>query len=252
MSYERRDLLARSGEQKHYTPVSKQEAMMTPEKLSTALQQHFQVESSPKIKWAVMSHLGDRHTLFTPEGARQSALLTIQEDGAFTRRASLSFEFISHHYFSEANIGHLTIGIGSVTDPETGAPSLQGKGIVIGNVSAYGCRGECTETDYTNTVAIESYWANGNCVYGQTTQYPCELEDNLNYRVEIQVFPGDALIRYALWCRKPFGKWKKLYMSEINDQHFEQSTNRAGWWIGEVFSQHDWVVNFRNIKWKFD
>lgn len=209
-------------------------------------------DKTGKMKWAVFTHVKDAYHVFTPQGLQEGALLAFQTGRSFAEEACLSFEFSSPNYFTQANIGHLTIGIGRTTDAETGQPSLQGKGIVIGNVSAYGCNGECTQTDYTNTVAIESYWATGNCVHGQDSQSPLELQDDLTYRVEVRVLPPCQRIQYTLWSRGRHGKWKTLHHADVHDKDFGNSDNAAGWWIGEVFSQHAWLVNFRSIKWRFD
>ncbi|WP_263139844.1 hypothetical protein [Pseudomonas sp. RIT-PI-AD] len=210
-----------------------------------------QTEESHRIKWATLSHRDGQYEVVTPAGVQPGGLLSVQEDWSFFLEGRLSFEFSTPDYFSDADIGHLTIGIGSITDPESGKPSLQGKGIVIGNLTEYGCNGSCTQTDHPNTVAIESYWATGNCVHGQDTQYPLELQNDVGYRVEIGVSPVSETIRYTLWTKTRQRKWKKLYTAHIHDPFFANSGNRAGWWIGEVFSVHAWSVKFRTIDWSF-
>lgn len=173
--------------------------------------------------------------------------------------AQLRFEFLSQNYFSSANIGHFTIGIRgeALLDANNdGQTDLQGRGIIIGNVSAmspYGTR--CGPTPLTNTIAIESYRAGGNCVYGSQTAGP-SLMDGVRYRITIRSENSSAGIKAEyisyLLERQDGGQWSPLLVKRIADDYVASvSPDLGSWWIAEVFSQHDWQVDLTNVEWGY-
>lgn len=167
----------------------------------------------------------------------------------------MEFEFSSSDYFSSANVGHFAIGIrgDSVTDADgDGKTDLQGRGVVIGNVSQYASNvSDCNAAPSPNRVTIESFWAGGNCVYGSTTSSPV-LQNNEAYKLMIKAqattIGSPLVISYSL-SQSINGVWNEIYKSQKTESSLNTSNkNLAGWFIAEVFSNRPWTMSIKNLK----
>lgn len=179
--------------------------------------------------------LSSQHNI-TLQGAHGSQL----PPGTYGQR--LEFEFQAHNYFGQENIGHMTIGVRGESI------AVGGRGIVIGNLTEYGSRdAACQPTTSRNVIAIESYWSDGNCVYGSTSQ-SSTLSNDQRYKVVIDS-ATDGNIGYKLFAKTTNNAWQLLDQIYISDTfNYKVEQNLSGWWIAEVFSTHQWTVDFYNIK----
>lgn len=152
----------------------------------------------------------------------------------------MRFEFTTDSYFSASNAGHIAIGIRG-----DGYNGLLGRGIVIGNVS--GLSGD-SGTSQAAAIAIESFWATGNAVYGKATEGTV-LENDTLYRVTIVSKGVDAeVIGYTLE-KKIDAYWVTVDQREVVDHKGkgQVSADLAGWFIVEVFSNHAWNYQIKNL-----
>lgn len=171
----------------------------------------------------------------------------------------LKFEFETADYFASNNFGHFAIGIrgDGVSDANgDGVTDLRGRGILIGNVTEYGNpvnSNICgpTPAGYTNTTAIESFWASGNCVFRET--HGTLLQNNRRYRVlissrDVGWWAPAGLIQYTLWERTGTS-WTQVADRSAYDSVNPSPSNLGGWFFAEVFSAHAWTMNLYNVQW---
>ena len=181
------------------------------------------------------------------------------------RRHSIEFEFYSPNYFIDANQGHFAIGVrgSAVLDGNgDGRPDVQGHGVILGNVSAYPPQPghpACGPTRWPNTVAIESFWAGGNCVWGpDDARQGSPSQPVVNHRwYRLRVVstrdtttrPARRSIQYQLWQQTPAGRWQRIAHRRVPDDARNRSDPRlGGWFVGEVFSTHDWDLFVRRLR----
>lgn len=161
-------------------------------------------------------------------------------------RHQLQFEFITEDYFAPENSGHFAIAVMAHAPGD----QLIGHGVVIGNVAAYGIHpGGCVQTPSPNRVAIESFWAGGNCVWGEISSSE-PLQNGTRYRLTISAQKTAAgepgrLVSYTLE-RKASRYWYKTTERTLFDTS-PVPENYAGWFILEVFSTHEWTVHIENV-----
>lgn len=189
---------------------------------------------------------GVKTTTSTFFGSWDGAIMVKPSNGP-TSSHTVQFEISSPNYFSPQNIGHISVGVrGSATN------SLQGRGIVIGNLTEYTIVGQgCSKTPYNNTIAIESYWTTSNCVWGETTSSEV-FQNNVKYRVTVSNVDAESgdkakIIKYKVerwngWTWYP-GPEQAVY-----DYKNSLSSNFNGWWLLEAFSTHDWTIYINNVK----
>jgi hypothetical protein len=171
-----------------------------------------------------------------PEGTRMPVGKSI---------ATLQFEFMSPNYFSDTNIGHFAIAVRG--DIKGG---LQGRGVVIGNVTGLP---PANATTIRNTTATESFWLGGNHVYGPTTQ-GIALQNNVWYRMNVISHQADAGgIWYVLEKKRTDGSWESVVNRAIVDGVGlgKVPANYGGWFIAEVFSEHAWTMHLKNVNWTY-
>lgn len=154
----------------------------------------------------------------------------------------LEFEFEAENYFGPQNVGHVTVGV------RGNSIAVGGRGVVIGNLTLYGFPNEfCQQTSAIDVVAIESYWADNNCVYGGTTQ-SVALDNRTRYKVTVESIVTGR-IAYGLYKLDARQNWVRLSERSVNDKFNDKVYPAlAGWWIGEVFSTHHWYIDFYNVK----
>lgn len=181
----------------------------------------------------------------------------------YQKTHELIFEFETPDYFETNNIGHFAIAARAGT-----SNGLQGRGIILGNVTLYNpTNAPCTPTSLTNTIAIEHFiGTEGNCVYGNYSQ-GVSLQNNLRYRVQLTSsyvkipWSEDITItRYTLWERKD-ARWKFRASSAITEllsgptfrspEHsvtpLIPALDSMGFFVLEVFSSHTWSFNIYNM-----
>jgi hypothetical protein len=152
---------------------------------------------------------------------------------------TLSFDFTSPDYFSPENVGHFAIGVNG------NGYTIEGRGIVIGNVSGYpGNSRGCFQTQNVNSITFESFWTTGNCVMGWAESEL--LKNDILYHVSISS-EKSGVISYSLY--QYIGPKKYLVSSQ---KTFDYSNNNSavdngGWFIAEVFSNHDWTMYLDNV-----
>lgn len=160
---------------------------------------------------------------------------------------TLQFEFQSPDYFDPDNRGHFAVAVTADQGPD----HLIGRGITIGNVSQYGIHPSgCVQSPSPNRVTIESFWEGGNCVWGDVSSSP-QLENNRRYRLTLQVSESTAaepgrIVEYRLEQRIQNLYWRQIHESILFDPS-PVPTEYAGWFLLEVFSEHDWTMNFYNV-----
>lgn len=91
------------------------------------------------------------------------------------------FKFRASNFFVSSNATHMAVILRGLVTTST----LQGKGIIIGNVTGYGAHsGVCKPTSLPHDIGVESFWSGGNCVYGSATN-PQNLKDGVIYSVKV-------------------------------------------------------------------
>ncbi|GEM_PF-4481396 len=175
----------------------------------------------------------------------------------------LTLEFESPDYFDANLTGHWAIavradGISDATG--NGSPDLQGRGLVIGNVSGLEAQGICGPTRQIHSIAMEAFWAGGNCVYGPSTEGPA-LENDIRYRLQLVssawLLPMMTVViknRYRLWRLDAPGRWIEIgsdhYLEGLHGPEPANNPAAAGlgnFFITEVFSQHDWQMSMDQV-----
>lgn len=121
------------------------------------------------------------------------------------------FKFMGEKYFSNDNTHHFAVILrGKLTDT-----ALMGKGIIIGSVQRYGGHsGVCKPTTKPNTIAFESFWDGGNCVFGDITGSPTLVDgviysvrviaNSLNKTISVGVRSSDGLVWTSQIINDPF------------------------------------------------
>ncbi|MEM7054630.1 MAG: hypothetical protein AAF446_08800 [Pseudomonadota bacterium] len=168
----------------------------------------------------------------------------------------LVFDFESPDYFGPDLTGHWAIAIRAdgVSDRSgNGRPDLEGRGLILGNVSGIDEAFPCGPTGTESTITMEAFWAGGNCVFGRSTEGP-RLENNTRYRVQlvssVQAIPWLTLFinnRYRLWRIEPSGQailiGSGTYYETLTGSiplNNPAAKNLGGFFITEVMSQHSW------------
>lgn len=161
-------------------------------------------------------------------------------DGEWTHE--LQFTFWSPDYFTDANQGHIAVGLGGGYS----SSHLQGRGVIIGNVSQWSQGPGCRHTLHINAVAIESFWRGGNCVMGWTSSAP--LRNNHYYRLTISTTYAehDHYVSYRLDEYDLGAGWRLLSQYRVFDYSANSSAG-AGFFILEVFSTHAWTVFLSDV-----
>lgn len=161
------------------------------------------------------------------------------------RRHELRFELEADGYFTPDNGGHFAVAVAA----DYGPRHLIGRGIVIGNVGAYGVRtGGCVQSQGPNRITIESFWAGGNCVWGDATS-SVRMMDGERYRITVSAERTTAgedgrIVSYRLEQRVG-RRWREISDATIYDP--SEMPLRAGWYVLEVFSEHSWTVRLYNV-----
>lgn len=193
-----------------------------------------------------------------------TGMIGVEEWMPTAKTHELVFEFDSPNYFSSSNQGHFAVGVRS----SYSSNDLEGRGVIIGNVSAYPNGVPCDSTSATNTIAIEHFLgAAGNCVYGSLTQGPALL-NNQRYRVQlisdyvpVQSLPDLTVTTYKIW-KKSGSSWflksshsvtenvvGPTYMAggNLSSPPLVPPLNSMGVFFTEVFSTHSWTLNIYNM-----
>lgn len=206
----------------------------------------------------VSDHLGRRYD-------SRSYLVAPQQPVPTGDRQELSLEFYATGYFTPDNLGHFAIGLrGDASADVTGdgRPDVRGRGVVLGNVSDYPRQPNhphCGPAHDANSLVFESFWAAGNCVYGPSVPvggHPV-LRNGVWYRLTLWSGPACSnrstrlAMGYTLWqqARNARTRWQRVASHQVLDDARNTSpASLDGWFIGEVFSRHDWSLRMRNIQ----
>jgi len=174
--------------------------------------------------------------------------------GAVAQR--LSFEFSSDSLFVPGNLGHIAVGLRADSHFEGGDLStlrLSGRGIVIGNVGEYSnSRPGCPATSSPNCMAIETWWLDPigqtNAVLGWT-ESP-ELQNNRRYRVAIEarnVANDEAECYIAFILEEWLVSGWRVIADRVTYDYTPALAPGGGWFLLEVFSEHGWTMQIRNV-----
>lgn len=155
----------------------------------------------------------------------------------------LEFEFSSNDYFIESNSGHFAVGMQGSYWQATGRAAITGRGVVIGNVSAYPNSGKCSPQPYGHRVSLEGFYGTTNCVYGNSTA-SIPLINGEKYKITITAH--DRVVSYNLF-QKVQNRWVSVSSAAVYDDGGSADYG-SGWWITEVFSTHSWTFNIANLK----
>jgi hypothetical protein len=223
---------------------------------------HYRMEKNGAITsvtapWGSWSEVGGG--ISTPPGTLMPPWATSMD---------FQFEFVSSNYFIPGGPGHFALGLRAdrYTDeePANGIVDLRGKGIIIGDVGGYNpLQPGCAPATGPRAVVVESFWAGGNCVYGNQTSAP--LENNERYRIKLTTaynywyanvtIPGawnKVVVTYRI-DRFDGSQWVFHSADAVVDQYTNMSPlNLGGWFLIEVFSNHNWVVDLYNVEWSYN
>jgi hypothetical protein len=165
----------------------------------------------------------------------------------------LAFDFESDDYFRRDNRGHFAVGLRGDARSDAngdGAPDLRGGGVVLGNVTEYPRHGDCGPTKRPSTIAIESFWAGGNCIH-PLSEGP-ELRNGTRYRVAVsyRVAAGATPARRITYTlsQRTAGGWTRIATRSVDDRINPSPPDLGGWFLVEVFSTHDWTFRVYNLR----
>lgn len=168
-------------------------------------------------------------------------------------RYGVRFRMISSNYFSTDNAGHFAFILrGGVShDPQTGAPTLFGRGFILGNVSELSARGNgIGPAPKLNRAAIETWHPGEGAVFGETTSSP-ELENGIEYSVSCMICDSSAHERGRVIDLAVDGNnWTNTFRARAFDHVGKSDGETAGLAVVEVFSRHSWmfrVFDFEEI-----
>lgn len=150
------------------------------------------------------------------------------------------FKFRSTNFFVSSNDAHMSVLLrGSVaTTP------IQGKGIVIGNVSRYQAHsGVCKPTSLQHDISVESFWSSGNCVYGSVTN-PQQLRDEVIYSVKVVANDISKTISFRIVGEDGYDRTQV-----INDAFYDNSATSRDFAIGRIpdTTGRMWSIDFGDI-----
>lgn len=124
------------------------------------------------------------------------------------------FKFRSNNFFTSNNGTHMAVILRGVVSTTT----LQGKGIIIGNVSGYPSHsGVCKATSLKHDIGAESFWAGGNCVYGSVAN-PQQLQDGVIYSVKVVANDVKKTISFRIFGENGYDRTQV-----INDAFYTNS-----------------------------
>lgn len=149
------------------------------------------------------------------------------------RYARMTVKLKSFGYFTESNIGHIVFMVGM---SEYIGLDHSGNGVIIGNTTEYRKHsGVCTGNPRLNAIATETFYPNGNCVYGNDNGLT--MRDGVEYTITITV--DDLLKTVRTQTVDEYGDESDVTTSTIFS---DISLKGKHWGIAEVMSRHSWSV----------
>lgn len=150
------------------------------------------------------------------------------------------FKFRSSNFFVSSNATHMAVILRGLVTTST----LQGKGIVIGNVSGYGAHsGVCKPTSLPHDIGVESFWSGGNCVYGSAAN-PRNLKDGVIYSVKVIANDLKKTISFRIVGEDGYDRTQV-----INDAFYNNSATSKDFAIGCVpdTTGRMWSISFGDM-----
>lgn len=150
------------------------------------------------------------------------------------------FKFRSSNFFVSSNATHMAVILRGLVTTST----LQGKGIIIGNVTGYGAHsGVCKATTLPHDIGVESFWSTGNCVYGSASN-PQNLRDGVIYSVKVVANDVQKTISFRIVGEDGYDRTQV-----INDAFYNNSATSRDFAIGCVPDDtgRRWSMEFGDI-----
>lgn len=154
------------------------------------------------------------------------------------RGSVLEFKFKANNYFSRGTGSHVAVGVrGNMSG------GLNGKGIVLGDVSKYPPHsGVCKPTRLDADITFESFWTGGNCVFGERPNAK-RLQNGVIYSVRIIVDDVEKSIQYTI--KSEDGTYDRF--DKINDPFYDNSSNDVEFFVGTSPTSTTWNMEFGDI-----
>ncbi len=218
-----------------------------------------QIDHGPQ-DYQLSKQAGDAQPTIVSQDERWQGIIAYTASLPRLATHELVFEFETPDYFSADNQGHFAAAVraDALTDATgDGHPNARGRGIIIGNVTGYAKhQPPCGPTEHHSVVAMEAFWANGNCVFGASTESPA-LDNNIRYRLHIisrlpRWYSRRVRNEYQLWQQSDDGEWERLFDASYLEVPGSTTANPSplnlgGIFLGEAFSTHAWTVHIDNL-----
>lgn len=156
---------------------------------------------------------------------------------------TVRFDFISQNYFLNSPFGHAGIALMVEGDPADLQNGIKGRGIIIGNSSAY--QGIGAGCPIPPMIQFETWWTGNNALYANCS---LPLQDNTWYRIMVRVDQtGNVpVIIYELWDFN-----NNLINREVVEDYINTfiQGNGSNLFFANVFSNNSlpWIMRFNNI-----
>lgn len=162
-------------------------------------------------------------------------IASLREPGAAPVRHRLEFRISTTNYLIPSNNGHLFVCLRGGMIGKGATLELDGRGMVIGNVSGYPNRGGGSgPAPYPNAATVETFWAGSNAVYGETTTSP-PLLDGAQYFVRIESRDSQKQERGAIIDMSIWTAGGVFHRAQVFDTLGRSTGADVGFVIGTVF-----------------
>lgn len=218
-----------------------------------------QIDHGPQ-DYRISKQAGDAQPTIQSQGERWQGVIAYTNSLPRWATHELVFEFETPDYFFAGNQGHFAAAVradGLSDASGDGLPNARGRGIIIGNVSGYAnTQPPCGPTQHHSVVAMEAFWATGNCVFGETTESP-PLANDTRYRLHVisrspRWFSRQLRNEYQLWQNAEADGWQLIAEAGYTETPSGPTRNPSpatlgGIFLGEAFSTHPWTVQINNL-----
>lgn len=197
------------------------------------------VQASQTKEWVhSMGHNPSDDTFVTTESGEKTRILTGTHLNNKTKM-TIEFNMIAHDYFTNENVGHIAILVGGNLYPDG---TNSGQGVVIGNVTGYDKQdGICEGNQRINSVSVETFYPNGNCVYPD--DIGITFRNNVIYNIRITVDKANNTVTADV--EDEYGNGNNIVVKTHNNDVAKHGNT---WAITEIMGVHSWSVHFTSPK----
>lgn len=207
--------------------------------LMLSMSMSMSVQASQTKEWVhSMGHNPSDDTFVTTESGEKTRILTGTHLNNKTKM-TIEFNMIAHDYFTNENVGHIAILVGGNLYPDG---TNSGQGVVIGNVTGYDKQdGICKGNQRINSVSVETFYPNGNCVYPD--DIGITFRNNVIYNIRITVDKANNTVTADV--EDEYGNGNNIVVKTHNNDVAKHGNT---WAITEIMGVHSWSAHFTSPK----